>query len=381
MREALRSDRLLLGLLLAIFVAVDAQMVREVVRVQPLGVDYLAIWTGVRFTWLEPVHAYDFVAVTDAQRWAIGDAGSVRPFVYPPTVGLMFRPLGLIGYWPSYVLFVAATLALFLGATWRAFRSRTTVLFLLLSPVVVLAVLSGQVTLLVGALIMLAIRCSARPEIAGVLWATVAAIKPQFVLLLPVALLLQGQWVTLLVTTGVVACLVLLSAWIFGFAVWDAWIAALPRFTEVVNAPGFLPWMVTPYSALVRAGVSGALLNLSQLAFALLGLAVVVWAFHRPRSAIHQTVALVGAALVASPYAMEYELALLAPAALAPQFLLQERPAGVRLVLVGCLLLVFPGPAALAVLLTALLLLTVRAPDLGRPTERSRRATTDRRAQ
>jgi hypothetical protein len=95
---------------------------------------------------------------------------------------------------------------------------------------------------------------------------------------------------------------------------WRAWLHALPRFSALIREGGYLPFVVTPSGMLERAGVSPMVMLAGRIAFATLG-AVIVWGtFRSAASPSQRLAALVGASLLAVPYAMEYDLAALAPA-------------------------------------------------------------------
>jgi hypothetical protein len=66
-----------------------------------------------------------------------------------------------------------------------------------------------------------------RPLIAGILFG-LTSFKPQFALLIPLALIAAAQWRCLLAAVVTVAALVLVSAWLFGTGTWFAWIEGLP---------------------------------------------------------------------------------------------------------------------------------------------------------
>lgn len=142
------------------------------------------------------------------------------------------------------------------------------------------------------------------------MFAVAASLKPQLLILLPIALAAQAQWRTIVFTgaTGLLICA--LSAGLFGLQVWIDWFAALPRFHAIVAGQGLLDTAITPYAKLTALGLDGAWAYL--LAPAVLW---VVWTtFRRPAAWPDQLLALIGGALMISPYAMNYELALLAPA-------------------------------------------------------------------
>ena len=107
----------------------------------------------------------------------------------------------------------------------------------------------------------------------------------------------------------------------FGPRTWVDWFAALPRFHGIVASQGLLDTAITPYAKLTALGLNGA--------WAYLLAPAVLWgvwtAFRRDAAWPDQLIALLGGALLISPYAMNYELALLAPAVAAYVARTQDR--------------------------------------------------------
>jgi hypothetical protein len=167
------------------------------------------------------------------------------------------------------------------------------------------------VTFLVGGLALLGLTLQRRPVLAGVLWGLAASIKPQLLILLPVALAAGGNWKAMASTglTGAAICGA--SVTILGVGPWLDWLQALGRFQRLIFGDAALTAdAITPYAFLTGMNLDGA------WAFLLAPLVLVaVWfTFRKPADPADQAIALLGGALLISPYAMNYELALLAPA-------------------------------------------------------------------
>lgn len=290
------------------FLTIMSAIMASLVRYQPVGIDLLPMWTGGRVAVLEGVgRLYDVGYISDLQGWPIGP-DKIRPFLYPPTTLLIFTPLSFVPWPLAYALWIAATGGLYAWAGRRAGAP----LWFLLAPWVVFAAFCGQVTLLIGGLVAfgLAERAS-RPVLAGVAFGIAAAIKPQLLVFLPVALAAEGRWRVFLATgvTGLALCAA--ASLLFGVQVWVDWLGSIAQFSELaMQDPLMTRNMVTPAAALHGAGVD------ARWALALIPAAgAAVWfAFRRRRSFPVQLIVLFGAALAVSPYAMNYELALFAPA-------------------------------------------------------------------
>jgi hypothetical protein len=290
--------------LLAAF-AFQALQTLKLGAVQAPGADYSCFWAGVKA--LADGRLYDFAHVTALQGWPFGP-GAMRPYVYPPSALLVFSPFAALPYWIGYGAWVAASFALMawasrrLGAPW----------WMALFPVAWLVGFCGQVTFLIGGLVAAALTLRHRPILAGVLLGLAAAVKPQMLILMPLALVATRQWRTLFAAgaTGAVLCLTAAAIWGVGY--WGQWLQALSRFhAEVILPnPGLVDDGITPYAVLTAHGLPGAwAFLLAPLAAAL------VWvAFRKTESAPDRLIVLFAATLMISPYAMNYEAALLLPA-------------------------------------------------------------------
>lgn len=271
---------------------------------QSAGADFAALWAGGRAALSAPDRIYDFAYVTRLQDWPFG--ANLRPYIYPPSALLLFGPLGALPLGVAYTVWTAATGGLFLWGARRVGAPWWVALF----PAVFLVAFCGQTTFLIAGLAALALAWRERAITAGVLLGVAAAIKPQLLIFMPIALLAEWRWRTLISAglTGLLLCAA--SAAIWGLEPWQAWIAALPRFqTLIETTPGLIEDAITPYAWLQRNGwPTGPTLLLVPLAAALVWLTV-----RRSDSSADRLIATFGGALLVSPYAMPYEAALLAP--------------------------------------------------------------------
>ena len=287
----------ILWLLVALFLVVDVVAAAVLLPRQPPGMDFLPLWTAAK---ADPSRLYDFHYITGLQT---SSHEKLRPFIYPPSTLVGLWPFGLLPFQSAYLVFIVAGAALFawaakrLGADWR---------LALIVPPAFLAVVTGQMTLLIGGLVMAAISLPTRPLVAGLLYGLAGAMKPQMLVLLPLALIAERNWKAF-ASTGLTAALVCAGSLATG-ASWVAWIEALPRFGEVVRAHGgFVEASVSPYFVLGWPGIAVA------LPVAL----TCVWLAFRSEGQAVRVLALLAGALAVSPYALKYELAMLAPAVLA----------------------------------------------------------------
>lgn len=294
--------------------------------------DYAVFWTAARMAFDRPDLLYDFDAVTRAQSWLTDPTLGLRPWAYPPSALLLFGPFGRLPIWWSLLAWNLVSLAAFVMVA-RRFVAGWGLALALISPPVIWCLLSGQTALLAGAAILLAlVELRDRPIAAGILLGIVAAVKPQAVLLAPLALARGGHWTALAAAAASGLAMIAGATLMFGTDAWFEWFGALGEFGAIVDR-GRLHWLgLSPLSLAHVIGAPAPVRVAFQLAGVALGVAVAWHAFARHDLRL-RAAALVGGSLLCSPYAMPYELAMLAPIAAA--LLLSGRRAGLS----GALLL------------------------------------------
>ena len=254
---------------------------------QPLAVDFAPIWAAAA----DPSQAYDTAAITRAQIPLLEMQLGPRPFAYPPTALLPFTPLAAVPFFAAYVIFVSLAYALFVGVSLRAGVPWWVAAF----PPVVMLVHVGQPTLLVGGLILAGFLLSDW-RLRGLLFGLAVAIKPQLCLFLPVALLIQRDWRTVVLMAAIPSFLAIAATIVFGITIWSEWLTATRELRAFV---------------LSSPSLSASMIHTNPILFAIPAV-LLVW-FTRTAETATRFSATVGAALLVSPYAMNYELALLAP--------------------------------------------------------------------
>lgn len=288
-------------------------------RYQSPGIDFIPMWTAARQALAHPALIYDPIGLTRLQRPMLGHFHGLRPFIYPPTTLLALAPFAAAPIWSAYGLWTAGGLAAILAAMWGPpTPERGLVLAgMTLAPASVLVLATGQITFLIAALTLVAlIWLPRRPWTAGLLFGLAAALKPQALVLLPLALGVRGEWRALVGAALAGAAAMALSIAIFGAGLWPGWIAALPKFERFVMAmPQLRVGMITPTLLGATLGLKGAALIAWRVGFAALGLGLAGWVFRASQDPARRLVALLGGALYVTPYAMHYDAALLAPAA------------------------------------------------------------------
>jgi len=288
-------------------------------KAAPLFVDFLTMWTGGRLAATDPASIYHPAIVDQAQAWLLGAGAHDRPFPYPPTSLLIFGPLGRLPFLPAAILWIAPiAIAFGVVAVRLAPRHRGLVAALvLLAPGSIWAALSGQCVFLTGALALAgASQLERRPILAGALLGAAATFKPTILLMAPVALVGGGHW-RALVSAGVCSlALVGLSAAIWGPGLWLEWLAYAPHYLTAITAnTRYVTAIVAPAGLAAQLGLTGAALLVWRFVFMAAAAVGAFLVFRRTRVLWARLSALFGASLMATPYAMNYEMTLLLPGA------------------------------------------------------------------
>ena len=316
-----------------------------------LSADFSVFWAAAQVALDAPELIYNDVAVTAKQADAIGAVAGIRPWAYPPAALLPLLPFGALPYGAALILFVTVSLGLFLLSTRVLFERRKLLALglIILSQPVIFAALNGQMVFVIGALVISAlIWLPTAPVRAGILLGIAAAIKPQLLLFAPLALLADRQYRALGASLCAGGGMILLSL-MLGPERWVEWLAALARFKDTVASLDILYRNVTPTGMLWFLGVTGPAQWVANLAFSLVGGWIVWRVFRHSIDVPTRLVAMVGGALFAAPYAMNYDLVLLIPATVAFMVRDHDSRASLLPLAAGGLLLVADGiwaPAA-----------------------------------
>jgi hypothetical protein len=286
---------------------------------QPLGIDFMPMWAAAREVFSHPGRVYDFTGLTRFEHPLMENFRGVRPFVYPPSALIAFLPFSALPFALANLVWTALGLVAILWTMFARLGSprMLTLVALALTPPSVLVLVTGQVTFFVAALSVAGLYAlKRRPALAGVLFGLAGALKPQALVLLPLALLATRNWRALATAAATVAAAVLVSALLFGLHAWSEWIAAVPRFQRMVMAAKALErGMITPTALGHTLQLDPGGLDTWRLVFGV-GAAVMVWmVFRRSADPARRLAALLGGGLFVTPYAMHYDAALLAPAA------------------------------------------------------------------
>ncbi len=244
-----------------------------------------------------------------------------RPWVYPPAFLIILVPFGLLGFTASYAAFQLAGATLLGGALLaradQPAAAKWVALAALLCPAASINVIDGQCGFLVAGLLVLGFRLlPARPVLAGVVLG-LGCVKPQFGLMVPVALIAARQWPAVLGAAVSALGLALASVAAFGWRPWLWWFdraAFSYGHTGSEWASFERMWGNSVYACAALLHLPPMVCLALQIAAVLLATVFVYRTWRGPGAADRKLAVLLAASLLAAPHFSTYDMLLLAVA-------------------------------------------------------------------
>jgi hypothetical protein len=299
---------------------------------RPLGTDFSNVYAaGSHVMEGKAAAAFDWPAQYAREQAIFGANTPFYGWHYPPFFLFVAGLLALMPYALSLAVWQGATLVLYLGTIWLILRSVSAgagawdnlltrdpfwLLLALAFPAVFVNIGHGHNGFLTAALLGAAlVTLDRRPVLAGILFGLVAY-KPQFGVLIPLALIAGGRWRAFAAAGITVAALALATLLAFGPEVWRAFFASTVLTRVEVLEQGGTGWhKIQSVFAMVRMWGGGV-----PLAYAVQGAvtaalaAALVWLWRGSAAFPLKAAALTIAAIVATPYSLDYDFVVLAPA-------------------------------------------------------------------
>jgi alpha-1,2-mannosyltransferase len=268
---------------------------------------------------------YDMALHYAREQQIFGAATPYYGWLYPPIFLLVATPLALMPYPLALAVWQISTFALYLsviGVIVRRMRQRGMVIGPIWLPIaagfpaVFVNLGHGQNGFLTAGLFGAALLAlPTRPLISGVLFGLLAY-KPQFALIVPVALLVAGQWRTVVAAGITVMALVAVTSLAFGADLWLAFAASTETSRKLLLEGGDVGFeKLQSVFAAARMWGGGI-----PLAYAVQGVASAAavcgtaWVWRSSGDRDLKGALLIIATLLASPHVLDYDLMMLAPA-------------------------------------------------------------------
>lgn len=283
---------------------------------KPIGTDFTNTYAaGVLAHEGRAADAYDPVVHHETEK-AIFDRDDVPLFTwnYPP---YFFAVAALVAFFPygwALLLWVAVSLSAYLAAIRAILPRPETWLFALAFPASFVNIGHGQNGFLTAALMGGALHVlPRRPWLAGFLIGCLIY-KPQFGLLIPLCLMADRRWTTIMAAALSVGALTALSVAILGVDIWKAFLQSTDITQRLVFESGTTGWekFQSVFSA-VRAWHGSLFAAYGAQTVLALALAIALaWLWTSKAAYDLKASALATASLLATPYALDYDMVVLA---------------------------------------------------------------------
>jgi hypothetical protein len=285
---------------------------------KPLGTDFSNVYAAGTLTWQgRPADAYTPALQYAEEKATFG--GREVPFFgwhYPPFFFAVAFIVAAFPYGWGLAIRVAATHAAYLAAMRAILPRPETLLIAAAFPAVFVNIGHGQNGFLTAALLGGALHLlDRRPGLAGVLIGCLAY-KPQYGVLIPVALLAGGRWRAIGSAVATVAALLAVSFVTLGGGVWQAFADSMIFTQTVVLEQGGTGWekIQSIFSAARMWGASVHTAYAMQATLALMLAATLARLWRSDAAFELKASALATASLLATPYVLDYDLVVLAVA-------------------------------------------------------------------
>jgi hypothetical protein len=297
----------------------------------PFGTDFASFYAAGKAVLAgAPAAPYDPASQHAREQALLGSATPFYAWQYPPTFLLVATPLAAMPYGAALALWQAGSFLLYLRAMLAVVRAtlpaggnddpaRVTRLALILAagyPAVFVNLGHGQngflsAALLAGGLALL----ERRPATAGILLGLLAY-KPQLTPMIAVALLAGGRWRAIGGGAAAAALLALAALLLFGGETWQAFLASTGYSRRALLEAGGVDWykLQTVFAAVRLWGGSPALAYVAAAAAALAAAGCLAWLWRSGASYPAKAALLPLAVMLAAPFALDYDLMVLAPA-------------------------------------------------------------------
>jgi hypothetical protein len=287
-----------------------------------VGRDFLNFWMyGRAAPTADPSRFYDVAEYHRALAALLGPNYPGQNWSYPPSIFFLAAPFGQFGYLPALLVWTLLSGGLFFAVARRHLADNRLLIALLLSPAVVLCIISGQSSLITAAmLVTIFVWLDRRPIAAGVLIGLLT-LKPQLGILFPVMLIASARWRVFASAAVTALAIVAATALVFGPQVWVDFVTKGLVVNNMVLADP--ERIATPFYPTIFMNLRGIDLPYDvamavQLCVSVLSAAAVFWVFRARRDAnpLWLMALFFAGSVAAVPYLLSYDTLALTFAAL-----------------------------------------------------------------
>ena len=278
-----------------------------------LLMDYLSFWlAGSQALGGTPELVYSPAEFSALQNRLTG-SDTVFGFFYPPTFQMLQMPFALLPYKIAFAAFIVLTTGLLATACRLITGKWLLAACLILVPACANNAFHGQNAALTAALygfFLIGVERN-RPILAGIALGLLT-IKPQLGILVPVALVASLNWRAFLSASATTLGFAALSAAVLGFGVWQVFWLQAPVAAAMMELGG-VEWgkMISVYGAGRVSGLGHLPSMVLQAGFGIAALVCVWLAWRRSEAMAVRAPVLVGGALLATPFALSYDMTLI----------------------------------------------------------------------
>ena len=325
-RLRLVPSALLVGYAIALVVLIVTAHGPSDYHGRPLGTDFSNVYAaGEAALRGDPRAPFDPARQYAEEQKLFGRATPFYGWHYPPYFLLVAAPLAHLPYLGALAVWQLATFALYLAAVWLLLRAGPKpdvasdahwILLATAFPAVFVNLTHGNNGFLTAALLAAGLAfVERRPVIAGMFFGLLVY-KPQFAVMIPLALVAGGNWRALAGAAATVVCLSAAVTALFGPDIWSAFLASTHFARTVVLEEGSTGFnKIQSVFAWTRLwGGPIPLAYALQIVTSLAAALTLAFLWKRRAAPTERGAALSLAVLLATPYCLDYDLVALAPA-------------------------------------------------------------------
>jgi hypothetical protein len=277
---------------------------------RPPATDFAAFWAGARLASEgKAASAYRETVIAPVEKSGGNISGTqYLPYQYPPVFMLLTLPLAKFSYTGAMIAFIGLGYLTWLACMIKLMPPGWPKLPLIVMPAAIMNAIIGQNGFVSATCFASALLLIGRRPVLGGACLGVFAFKPHLALAIPVALATAGRWRSFWGCCAVASGLLGLSWLVLGTAAWQAFFDALPMSRTVLQSAQTGPKVITIYEAARLLHGSVRLAIAVQAGAALVCLAIVARVARRRPGPEAETALVVSAAILCTPYAMDYDL-------------------------------------------------------------------------